>query len=264
MQMKKSGKVYHLNLNKDQIQGAKYVLLPGDPFRCEAIAKKLDIQSKQIAWKREYRTWLSKVNDKSILTTSTGIGGASTSIAIDELAQLGVKVFIRVGTTGAIRKKINIGDVIITSGAVRFDGTSTQYAPIEYPAVAHYRVINALVEAAHQQNVPYYVGIAASCATFYPGQERKESFLGFVPRRFQGLTDELRRLNVLCYEMEASVVLTLCSVMRLMGGCVLGVILNRYKHGEKIALEDLEKGEENATKVAVRAIKILLSSKNGD
>ena len=126
--------VYHLDLDNEKIQGAKLALLPGDPFRSQIIAEAISAaygtRNEKLAWKREFCTYLTEINGKKLLVTSTGIGGPSTSIAVDELAQLGISTFIRVGTTGAIQDYINIGDVIITSGSVRLDGVSTHYAPI--------------------------------------------------------------------------------------------------------------------------------------
>jgi len=250
--------VYHLDLDEAKIEGARYAFLPGDPGRVHDIAIAFDPQAKEIAWKREYRTYLGRMNGQPVLVTSTGIGGPSTSIAIDELAQLGVRTFLRVGTTGAIQPEIAVGDVIITTGAVRLDGASTHYAPIEYPAVAHHELVQALVEAAQALEKRSHVGITASCDTFYPGQERYNSYAQYVPRCFQGATEEWRRLYVLNYEMEAATVLTLCSALGLRGGCVTGVIVNRTKT-EHITPEDLALGEGNAIQVAVEAMRRLVS-----
>ena len=141
--------VYHLNIDSDQIEGATVALLPGDPGRVEALALTPPFErGRELANKREYRTWIAYLGHTPVLVTSTGIGGPSASIAIDELAQLGVRTFLRVGTTGAIQADIDIGTVIVTTGAVRLDGASTHYAPIEYPAVAHPDVVQAAAEAA--------------------------------------------------------------------------------------------------------------------
>jgi uridine phosphorylase len=253
--------VYHLDLNDTMIEGTTIALLPGDPGRVGAIACTAPIErAREIANKREYRTWIGYVGGRPVLVTSTGIGGASTSIAIDELAQLGVRTFLRVGTTGAIQPDIAVGDVIVTTGAVRLDGASTHYAPIEYPAVAHHEVVQALLAAARELHVPARPGITCSCDTFYPGQERYDSFTGYVPRRFQGATEEWRRLHVLNYEMEAATVLTLASAMGLAGGCVEGVVVNRTR-SEAITKADLELGEHNAVTVAARAVGMLLATK---
>ena len=252
--------VYHLDLDKKKIRGAKIALLPGDPFRSQIIAEKISeaykTKNEQLAWKREFCTYLAEIKGKKILVTSTGIGGPSASIAIDELAQLGITTFIRVGTTGAIQDHINIGDVIITSGSVRLDGASTHYAPIEYPAVAHYEVLNALVEGAKKAKMKYHVGITASSDTFYPGEERYDSFTGYVLRRFQGATKEWQKLHVLNYEMESSTILTLTASMGLRGGCITGVV-NRVGIG-KITKEALKAGEENVIKAAIAAVEYLL------
>lgn len=253
-------RVYHLDLDKEKIKGVKIALLPGDPFRSQIIAEAISANygtgNEKLAWKREFCTYLAEIKGEKLLITSTGIGGPSTSIAIDELAQVGITTFIRVGTTGAIQNYINIGDVIITSGSIRLDGASTHYAPIEYPAVAHYTVLNALIEGAKKVKVKYHVGITASSDTFYPGEERSDSFTKYVLRRFQGSTKEWQKLNVLNYEMESSTVLTLTAAMGLKGGCITGVV-NRGSIGN-ITAETLKIGQDNAIKVAIAAVECLI------
>jgi uridine phosphorylase len=245
--------VYHLALTASMLEGATVALLPGDPGRVDGLAASAPLSgARQLASKREYRSWLAYADGVPVLVTSTGIGGPSASIAIDELAQLGVRTMIRVGTTGAIQPHVDVGDVVITTGAVRLDGASTHYAPIEYPAVAHYEVVNALVVAAREAGVPARVGLSCTTDTFYPGQERHDSFTGYVPRRLQGMTEEWRRLNVLNYEMEAATLLTLASAMGLRAGCAAGVVVNRTR-GEHVTPDALLLGERHAVVVAVRA-----------
>ncbi len=249
---------YHLGLSGRDTAGARYALLPGDPARVETIAVTLPFEEpRELAWKREFRTWLGYIHGTPVLITSTGIGGPSTSIAVEELAQLGVDTFIRVGTTGAIQPYIESGDVIVTTGAVRLDGASIHYAPIEYPAVAHHLLVTVLVEAARELGLPYHVGITCSSDTFYPGQERKDSFSGYVPRRFQGITEEWRRLHVLNYEMEAATLLTMCGALGLRGGCVTGVVSVR-RGSEHITKAALKKGERNVIRASVRALELLV------
>ena len=249
--------VYHLALTTSMLEGASIALLPGDPGRVEALARSAPLAgARELANKREYRTWIAYAGGAPVLVTSTGIGGPSASIAIDELAQLGVRTLIRVGTTGAIQPYVDVGDVIVTTGAVRLDGASTQYAPIEYPAVADYRVVQALVSAAGEAGVTARTGVSCTTDTFYPGQERHDSFTGYVPRRLQGATEEWRRLNVLNYEMEAATLLTLASAMGLRAGCVAGVVVNRTKD-EHVTADGLHLGEANAVAVAVRAVAAL-------
>jgi uridine phosphorylase len=129
--------------------------------------------------------------------------------------------------------------------------------PIEYPAVADHSVVEALVRAARDTGTPAHVGVTCSTDTFYPGQERYDSYTGYVPRRFLGMTDEWRRLQVLNYEMEAATLLTLTSAMGLRGGTVAGVIVNRTR-AEAITKADLDLGEGNSARVAVRAVELLL------
>ncbi len=250
------GRVYHLDLDEASIRGAKHALLPGDPGRVPRLAAHFDASAQELAYRREYRTSLGHVSGEPVLVTSTGIGGSSTSIAVEELATLGVRTFLRVGTTGAIQPDIAIGDVVISSGAVRLDGASNHYAPIEYPAVAHHEVVAALLEAAKGLGVPHHVGVTASSATFYPGEERSDSFSGYVLRSFQGATEEWRRLQVLNYEMESATLFTMCSALGLRGGCVTGVV-NRAG-GHRISENDLSRGEDAAIQVAVAAMRRLL------
>lgn len=250
--------VYHLHLTDKQIEGAKIALLPGDPARVEKIAKTMPLErARFVASKREYTTWISYIGQTPVLTTSTGIGGPSTSIAVEELAQLGVRTFIRVGTTGAIQPSIKVGDVVISTGAVRFEGASTHYAPIEYPAVADYEIVRALVHAAQSLKIPYHVGITCSSDTFYPGQERYDTFSGYVPRHLRGSLEEWQKLNVLNYEMEAATLFVMSSALGLRAGCVAGVAAQRTS-SESVVLDQLQMSEENAIRVATKAVEILI------
>lgn len=249
--------VYHLNLSEREIAGAQIALLPGDPARVEKIATTEPIKhGRFVASHREFCTWLGFIGETPIVITSTGIGGPSTAIAVEELAQLGVRIFMRVGTTGAIQPHITVGDVVITTGAVRLDGASTHYAPIEYPAVADYNLVWALVEAAQTLKIPYHVGITCSSATFYPGQERSDSFSRYIIKDLQGMKDEWQRLGVLNYEMEAATLFTMCSALGLRAGCVCGVVDTLTQ--EQITPESLQRAEQNAIQVAVKATGIFL------
>jgi uridine phosphorylase len=255
--------VYHLALTRSQLGGATVALLPGDPGRVEAIARTAPLTDpRRLASKREFHTWLAHAAGHPVLVTSTGIGGPSTSIAVEELAQLGVRTFVRVGTTGAIQPDIDVGTVVVTTGAVRLDGASTHYAPIEYPAVAHHDVVTALLASARACGIPARAGVTCTTDTFYPGQERVNSFTGYVPRRFQGATEEWRRLGVLNYEMEAATLLTMASVMGLRAGCVSGVIVGRTR-SEHVTPDDLQHGERSALRVAVGAVAEYLATEPG-
>ncbi len=256
--------VYHLKLSKKSIRGAKVALLPGDPARVPAIASAISAEeASEIAWNREFRTWLSRLKGHPVVVTSTGIGGPSTSIAVEELAMLGVRIFIRVGTTGALQPSIKAGDVVITTASVRMDGTSEHYAPLSYPAVSDYHILNALVEAASSMKIRHHIGITASSATFYPGQERHDTYSKYIIRGLSGSKEEWQRLGVLNYEMESATLLTLCNAKGLQGGCVTGVISERTKK-EKIMQKMIAAAENNAISVAVGAVKQLLSDTDFD
>jgi uridine phosphorylase len=219
--------VFHLGLTRDDLAGATVAILPGDPGRVPRIAALLDDDT-FLASNREYTSHRGTAGGAPIIVCSTGIGGPSTSIAVEELAQLGVRTFLRVGTTGAIQPDIEVGTIVVTTGAVRLDGASRHFAPLEYPAVADFACTTALVEAARADGVEPRIGITASADTFYPGQERYDTVSGYVPRHLQGSLAEWQALGVCNYEMESATLFTMCSANGFRAGCVAGVIVNRH------------------------------------
>ncbi|GKW35723.1 uridine phosphorylase [Pectobacterium carotovorum subsp. carotovorum] len=218
--------VFHLGLVKNDLQGATLAIVPGDPERVEKIARLMD-NPVHLASHREFTSWRAELDGKAVIVCSTGIGGPSTSIAVEELAQLGIRTFLRVGTTGAIQSGINVGDVLVTTAAVRLDGASLHFAPMEFPAVADFGCTTALVDAARASGATLHVGITASSDTFYPGQERYDTFSGRVVRRFRGSMEEWQSMGVLNYEMESATLLTMCASQGLKAGMIAGVIVNR-------------------------------------
>ncbi len=218
--------VFHLGVTRDQLQGATIAIIPGDPARVEKIAQQME-EPTFLASHREYTLYLAKLDGQSVVVCSTGIGGPSTSIAVEELAQLGVTTFLRVGTTGAIQPNIQVGDMIVTTGSVRLDGASLHFAPMEFPAVADFEIMSAMKQAVSENEGIAHMGITASSDTFYPGQERYDTFSGRVVRRFQGSMKEWQDMGVLNFEMESATLLTMCASSGLRAGCVAGVIINR-------------------------------------
>ena len=227
--------LYHIGLSQDMILGAEYVLLPGDPYRVESLAKIFDQNAIHLNSHREYTSYLANFHNQKILVCSTGIGAPSTAIAIEELATIGLRYMLRVGTCGAIQPDIELGDVIITEGAVRLEGTSTHYAPIEYPAVASLEFTNDLINGAKNAQVPYHIGITATSDTFWPGQERYDNYSGYMLKRLRGSMDEWRALNVLNFEMEAATLLVLGKVFKLHAACICGVVAKRTE-SEKVSV----------------------------
>ena len=157
-------KQYHISL--DEKDSARYCILPGDPARCEIIAKYLD-SFHFVASNREYTTWSGTLSGEKVLVTSTGIGGPSAAIAMEELCAIGVKTFIRVGTCGGINMNVKASDVVIPTSAVRHDGTSREYAPIEYPAAADFEVVRALVDSAQELGERWHTGVVQCKDSFY-------------------------------------------------------------------------------------------------
>ncbi len=157
-------KKYHVGLAKGDV--GDYVLVPGDPFRTPLVAKHLD-GAKEVAFSREYRTFTGTVDGVKVSTMSTGMGGPSVAIGVEELHELGVHTLLRVGTCGALQPGVKMGDLVIALAAVRSEGTSDRYVPREYPAVASLHMVNALVEAAETARVPYHVGVMRSVDALY-------------------------------------------------------------------------------------------------
>lgn len=242
------GRFYHLRIRRGEIP--PYVLLPGDPDRVWLISSLWD-EKRLVAENREYRTIVGKYRGVDIATTSTGIGGPATAIAVEELLRAGAHTFIRVGTTGSISRDVKVGELVISKAAVRLEGTSKQYVIPEYPAYSDYEVLLALVEAAETLNVKYHLGVTASTDSFYTGQGRP-GFRGYTQSWMENIIPDLQKSGVINFEMEAATLLTLSSIYNCRAGVVCSVIANRVS-GEFIP----EIGVEDAARVACEAVRIL-------
>jgi uridine phosphorylase len=249
--------VFHLGLNRAALQGATLAIIPGDPARVEKIARLMDNPT-PLACEREFTSWRAELDGKVLVVCSTGIGGPSTSIAVEELAQLGVTTFLRVGTTGAIQPHIHIGDVLVTTAAVRLDGASQHFAPLAFPAVADFACTTALVTAAKQLSATLHIGVTASSDTFYPGQERYDTFSHRVVGHLQGSMQEWQQMGVMNYEMESATLLTMCATQGLRAGMVAGVIVNRTQQ-ETPDSAIIRQAEAKAVSVVVAAARQLMS-----
>ena len=241
-------KQYHINCKVGDL--AKYLLIPGDPERVKKIASYWD-EAKEITFHREFRSFLGKYKNVKISAISSGIGPSSIAIVVNEAATVGVKNFIRVGSTGAIQDEIECGDLVISTASVRLDGTSKNYIRSEYPAVADYKVLQALIEAAEQLGVNYHVGITATTNDFYLGQARL-AFQDYYYQKRDVLISSLSRANVLNFEMECATLFTLCSLFKLRAGAICAVYANRCTNTFIPGA-----GEEDCIKVANEAVKIL-------
>ncbi len=218
---------YHLAIDNGDV--APIVLMPGDPGRVPLIAAHWD-EARHVATNREYVTYTGVYRGTPISCTSTGIGAPSTSIAMEELARCGARTFIRVGTAGTFLDHVHNGDMAIFDSAMRLDGSSRLYAPIEYPAVASHEVVTAAIEAAKGLRLRYHVGVTRSADTFYAGHpEPGSSYGGYWQSRWRDQFDDLARLNVVAAEMEASVMFVLARVWDLRAGG-MAVILDNARH----------------------------------
>lgn len=245
---------YHIGLSKNMIEGAEYVLLPGDPHRSESLAKAFDPNAKFLADSREHISYIADFHGQKILVCSSGLGGPNIGITMEELANIGLKYYLRVGTCGAIQPKIELGDVVISSSAVRLEGASKDYAPIEYPAVPSFNFTLDMVKAAEKINVPYHIGITASTDTFWQGQERYDSFSGYIQRRLRGSMDEWRSLKVTNFEMEAATLFVIGSTLGLETACICGVVVKRLESEEISVSAKQTTCKDNWEKLAVSGI----------
>ncbi|MEK7119164.1 MAG: uridine phosphorylase [Patescibacteria group bacterium] len=217
------GKQYHIDCGPGDV--APFVLVPGDPERVEKIASLWE-SSHEVASHREYHTMTGVYQGIPISCTSSGIGGPSLAIAVDELCRIGVDTFIRVGSTGGLHKDMQLGDLVISTGAVRLDGASKDLVIPEYPAVANYEVVMALIQAAEELNVRYHVGITASTDTFYTGQGRP-AYEGYLPSFKESLYRDLQNARVQNFEMEAATLFAMASIFGKRAGAVCCIIANR-------------------------------------
>ena len=251
------GLAFHLHIKEGDI--GRYVLMPGDPARCEKIAHYFD-NPHFIAQNREYVTWTGTLLGEKVSVVSTGIGCPSTAIAVEELIEAGADTMIRVGSSGAMQPYVHTGDVIVATGAIRDEGTTLHYLPMEFPAVANIEVVNALVAGAAAMGIKAYTGVCQS----------KDSFYGEVERRRMPLAQHLAdRWNAwiaggaLASEMEAAALFILCAIYRKRAGAAL-LVINESDLAE-VDKEDAarhmtEFDADRVIKVAIEGLKQLISS----
>ena len=246
-----SSKQYHTGVGTDDI--GKYVILPGDPKRCKKIAEHFD-DAKLVADVREYTTYTGYLDGVKVSVTSTGIGGPSASIAIDELVKCGAHTFIRVGTCGGMQEEVIGGDVVIATGAVRMEGTSREFAPIEYPAVANIDCVNALIDAAKSLNINHHVGVV-QCKDSFFGQHEPEIMP--VSYELENKWQAWLRMGCLASEMESAALFIAGQFMRVRVGSCFLVVANQER--AKKGLENRQVHDtELAIKVAVQSLRNLI------
>lgn len=253
MKYSEEGKQYHIGLKNGDI--GEYVILPGDPKRCKKIAEYFD-NAEFIADNREYTTYTGYLNGTKVSVTSTGIGGPSAAIAMEELVKVGAKTFIRVGTCGGMDLNVKGGDIVIATGAIRMEGTSKEYAPIEFPAVANLDITCSLVEAAKKLNYTYHTGVVECKDSFY-GQHAPQR----MPVNYELLNkwEAWKKLGCLASEMESAALFIVASTLNVKAGSVFLTVANQER--EKQNLENpVVHDTDSAIKTAIEALKILIAN----
>ncbi len=246
-----AGRQYHIQVAQGEV--GRYVIMPGDPKRCVKIAQYFD-DPVLIADNREYITYTGTLDGVKVSVTSTGIGGPSASIAMEELYRCGADTFVRIGTCGGMQTEVKSGDIVIATGAVRMEGTSKEYAPVEFPAVADLAVTNALAAAAGKKGYPFHTGVVQCKDSFY-GQHEPET----KPVSYELLNkwEAWKRLGCLASEMESAALFIVASSLRVRAGSCFLVVANQER--EKLGLENpVVHDTDMAVQVAVEAVRELI------
>ena len=248
---------FHIQTLPEEV--GHYVILPGDPGRVPAIAALLQ-EAKQVACNREYNVYTELLDGEKVTVCSTGIGGPSAAIAVEELVKCGAHTFIRVGTSGGIDLSVTGGDLLIASGAVRGEGTSHEYLPPEYPAVANFEVVKALESAAKALSSDtlgqgYHVGVVHSKDSFYGEVEPENSPMSQdIIRRWNAY----RRCGCLTSEMECAAIFSVGLARGVRCGAVLTALWNVER--SKAGLPDqITYDSSRAIRCAIEALRALIA-----
>ena len=242
-----ANKLYHIQVAPGEV--GRYVIMPGDPKRCAKIAAYFD-DPVLIADNREYVTYTGTLDGVKVSVTSTGIGGPSAAIAMEELYRCGADTFVRIGTCGGMQPEVKSGDVVVATGAIRMEGTSREFAPLEFPAVADLTVTNALVNAAKQKGCPFHTGVVQCKDSFY-GQHEPETKP--VSYELMNKWEAWKRLGCLASEMESAALFVVASYLHVRVGSCFLVVANQER--EKLGLKNpVVHDTDMAIQVAVEAI----------
>lgn len=251
--MQDIGMQFHIHCKEGDV--GRYVFLPGDPGRCESIASFFD-NPVHIGMNREYNIYTGTLLGQKVSVCSTGIGGPSASIAMEELHNIGADTFIRVGTCGGIALPVKSDDVVIATGAVRHEGASREYAPIEFPAVSDYEVQSALVQAAKNLGKPWHAGVVQCKDSFYGQHDPKRMP---VSQELLYKWEAWKRLGVLASEMESAALFCCAAALGVRCGSCFHVIWNQER--EAAGLDQEESHDLSAAlEVGIEAVKLLIEA----
>ena len=251
--MQELAKQFHIACAQGDI--GRYCILPGDPGRVPAIAALFD-DAKQIAYNREFNVWTGTLLGEKVTACSTGIGGPSASIAMEELHKCGADTFIRTGTCGGIALDVQSGDVVVATGAIRFEHTSREYAPIEFPAVADFQVTNALVEATKKLGFPLHTGIVQCKDSFYGQHDPAASPVYY---ELQQKWESWKRLGVLASEMESAALFVVAAALGCRCGSCFHVVWNQEREAAGLD-QKMSEDTSSSVKVSVEALKLLIEA----
>lgn len=247
------GYEYHVHLSEGDI--GRYVFLPGDPGRCEVIAQHFD-NPRFVASNREHTTWAGELDGEPVAVTSTGMGGPSAAIAVEELIHVGADTFMRVGTSGAMQPELSPGDVAVISAAIRDEGTGLHYLPMEFPAVAHLDITNGLVRAAEGMGRRYHVGVSQSKDSFY-GQHSPDSMP--VGPRLHERWDAWVKGGCLVSEMECAALFIVASVRKVRAGAIM-MVMGHHDFTPMTAEEKEAANVANAIPVAIEGMRQVIAA----
>lgn len=246
-----SGRLYHIQVAPGEV--GRYVILPGDPKRCKKIAAYFD-DPVFIADNREFVTYTGTLDGVKVSVTSTGIGGPSAAIAMEELHRCGADTFIRVGTCGGMQLDVKGGDLVIATGAIRAEGTSREYAPIEYPAVADYDIVTALRQGAKKLGYTQHTGVVQCKDSFYGQHEPEVKPVGY---ELLNKWDAWIKCGALASEMESAALFIVGSCLRVRVGSVFLAVANQER--AKAGLPNAQVHDTTgAIRTAIEAIRILI------
>ena len=251
--MQELAKQFHIACAQGDI--GRYCILPGDPGRVPAIAALFD-DAKQIAYNREFNVWTGTLLGEKVTACSTGIGGPSASIAMEELHKCGADTFIRTGTCGGIALDVQSGDVVVATGAIRYEHTSWEYAPIEFPAVADFQVTNALVEATKKLGFPLHTGIVQCKDSFYGQHDPAASPVYY---ELQQKWESWKRLGVLASEMESAALFVVAAALGCRCGSCFHVVWNQEREAAGLD-QKMSEDTSSSVKVSVEALKLLIEA----
>ena len=251
--MQQMEKQYHISCSPGDV--GRYCILPGDPGRVPAIAALLD-DAKQVAYNREYNVWTGTLLGEKVTACSTGIGGPSAAIAMEELHTCGADTFIRTGTCGGIALDVQAGDVVIATGAIRFEHTSLEYAPMEFPAVSNFQIASCLAQSAEEMGLRFHTGVVQCKDSFYGQHDPNASPVSYELKQ---KWESWKRLGVKASEMESAALFVVAAALGCRCGSCFHVVWNQEREAAGLD-QTMTEDTSTAVRLAVDALRRLIQA----